>query len=330
MPSSIKRPAATSAAMALVLAATSAAAQDWPTQTITMIVPFPAAGATDLVARRLGDGLSQALGQPVIIENRPGAAGSIGTTVAARAEPDGHTLLVGTVGTHGINPSLYNELQYDAVEDFEPVILLQSAPNVIVVNNDLPIETIDDLIEYAREQGGALNFASSGIGTSLHLSAEMFKHEAGITMEHVPYTGSAQVLPSVISGETELAFDNLPPAYPQIVNGSLRAIAVTTQERSEALPDVPTIAESATAVDLSGFEASTWFALFAPAGTAPEIVARLNELSNEILSDPETIEFFAIGGGIPGGGSPDDLAAHVASEIERWGAVIEGAGIPKQ
>jgi tripartite-type tricarboxylate transporter receptor subunit TctC len=307
-----------------------AGAQDWPNRTITMIVPFPAGGATDIVARKMAQELGTALGQTVIVENRPGAGATIGTTVAAQAEPDGHTLLIGTVGTHGINPSLYAQLAYDAVADFDPVILLQTTPNVVLVNNDLPVETMEDLVEYARANPGILNYASSGIGTSIHLAGEMFADATGLDMTHVPYPGSAQVLPAVMAGESQLVFDNMPPAYPFIQNGSLRAIAVTSPERSRALPDLPTVAESTSIPELSDFDATSWFAMFVPDGTPPEIIERLNTLSNEILSDPETAEFLSVGGASPGGGTPQELADRVTSEIERWAQVIEDAGIPKQ
>jgi tripartite-type tricarboxylate transporter receptor subunit TctC len=235
-------------------------------------VPFPAGGTTDILARAAAQKLSEAWGQQVIVDNRPGAGGNIGAELVAKAAPDGYTLLMGTVGTHAINSSLYAKMPYDHVKDFAPVILVAGVPNVLVVNPDLPIKTVAELIAYAKANPGKLNFASSGSGTSIHLSGELFKVMAGVQMTHVPYKGSAPALTDLIGGQVQLMFDNLPSSLPQIKGGKLRAVAVTSATRAAALPDVPTVAESG----LPGFEASSWFGILAPAGTSKEIIAKIN------------------------------------------------------
>ncbi|WP_246332882.1 Bug family tripartite tricarboxylate transporter substrate binding protein [Aureimonas mangrovi] len=323
-------------AVAAALAATavmtgSAFAQGaWPARNVTIIVPYSAGGATDILARKVAEELTGELGRTFIVDNRPGAGATLGTTLAAQARPDGYTLFLGQVSSHGIAPNLYTTLQYDAVEDFEPIVMLESIPNLVVVNNDLPVTTLDELIEYARENPGALNFASSGTGASTHLSGEMFKSRTDTEMTHIPFPGSAQAVTAVMSGETQVTFDNMPSAYPHVRSGNMRALAVTSAERSPAAPDVPTVAEASTVVDLSGFEAASWFALFAPSGTPQEVITAVNEATNRILEKPSMIEFMRDGGGTPGGGTPQDLADHVTAELAKWGQVIEEAGVPKQ
>src|SRR5438552_13835540 len=244
-----------------------ASAQTYPTRPIRLVVPFPAGGTTDILAREVGQRLSMTLGQPVVIDNRPGAAGNIGADLVAKSAPDGYTLLMGTVGTHAINASLYAKMPYDHVKDFAPIILVAGVPNVLVVNPSLPVNSVQELIAYAKANPGKLNFASSGPGTSIHLSGELFKVMAGVQMTHVPYKGSAPALQDLLGGQVQLMFDNLPPSLPHIKAGKLRALAVTSVARSPALPDVPTIAESG----LPGFEASSWFGILVPAGTPSAI-----------------------------------------------------------
>src|SRR5690349_12578544 len=241
----------------------------YPTKPIRLIVPFPPAGTTDILARAVAQKLSETWGQQVVVDNHPGAGGNIGSDIVAKASPDGYTLLMGTVGTHAINPSLYAKMPYDHVKDFAPVILVAGVPNVLVVNPALPVKSVQELIVYGKANPGKLNFASSGNGTSIHLSGELFKTMTGIQMTHVPYKGSSPALTDLIAGQVQLMFDNLPSSLQFIKAGKLRALAVTSLERSSALPDVPTLAESG----LPGFEVSSWFGVLAPAGTPNDIIA---------------------------------------------------------
>jgi tripartite-type tricarboxylate transporter receptor subunit TctC len=306
----------------LALTATGAAAQTYPTKPIRLVVPFPAGGTTDILAREVGQRLSTSLGQPVVIDNRPGAAGNIGSELVAKSAPDGYTLLMATVGTHAINPSLYAKLPYDHVADFAPVILVASVPNVLEVTPSLPVNSVADLIKLAKEKPGQINFASSGSGTSIHLSGELFKTMAGVDMTHVPYKGSAPALADLIGGQVQVMFDNLPSSLPQIKAGKLRAIAVTSAQRAPALPNVPTIAESG----LPGFEASSWFGVVAPAGTPPAIVARLNADLNLWLQTPDAREKLLAQGAAAAGGSPEQFATHIRAETEKWAKVVKASG----
>jgi tripartite-type tricarboxylate transporter receptor subunit TctC len=235
----------------LALFAVIASAQTYPTKPIRLVVPFPPGGATDILARDVAQKLTEAWGQQVIVDNRPGAGGNIGSELVAKAAPDGYTLEMGTVGTHAINASLYAKMPYDHVKDFAPVILVAGVPNVLVVNPEVPANSVTELIAYAKANPGKLNFASSGNGTSIHLSGELFKVMAGVQMTHVPYKGSSPALQDLLGGQVQLMFDNLPPSLPQIKAGKLRALAVTSLARAPALPDVPTMAEAG----LPGYEA---------------------------------------------------------------------------
>ena len=311
----------TALALAFLAVATSAPAQ-YPTKPIKLIVPFPPAGSTDLSARAVAGKLGERLGQPVIIENKPGAGGNIGTDVVAKAPPDGYTLLVGTVGTHAINPSLYSKMPYDHIKDFVPVILLSSTPNVLVVYPGLPVNSVADVIKLAKAKPGELNFASSGSGTSIHLSGELFKSMAGLQITHIPYKGSGPMQIDLISGQVNMSFDNLSAAMAQIKGGKLKALAVTGKQRSPMLPDVPTVAESG----LPGYEAISWNGVFAPAGTPKEIVDKLAREIDAILKTPETRKFFAEQGGEVGGGTPDQLAAFVRAETAKWSKVVKESG----
>ena len=306
----------------LALTAVGAPAQTYPTKPIRLVVPFPAGGTTDILAREVGQTLSASLGQPVVIDNRPGAAGNIGSELVAKSAPDGYTLLMGTVGTHAINPSLYARLPYDHVADFAPVILVARVPNVLEVTPSLPVYSVADLIKLAKQSPGRINFASSGSGTSIHLSGELFKTMAGVDMTHVPYKGSAPALTDLIGGQVQVMFDNLPSSLPQIKAGKLRAIAVTSTQRAPALPDVPTIAESG----LPGFEATSWFGVVAPAGTPPAIVARLNADVNQWLQTPDAKEKLLAQGAAAAGGSPEQFAAYIRAETEKWAKVVKASG----
>jgi tripartite-type tricarboxylate transporter receptor subunit TctC len=312
------------AALAAVLAliAAGAAAQNYPTKPIRLVVPFPPGGTTDILAREVGQRLSASLGQTVVIDNRPGAGGNIGAELVAKSAPDGYTLLMCTVSTHAINPNLYAKLPYDHVADFAPVILVASVPNVLEVTPSLPVNSVADLIKLAKEKPGQINFASSGSGTSIHLSGELFKTMAGVDMTHVPYKGSAPALTDLIGGQVQVMFNNLPSSLPQIKAGKLRAIAVTSAQRAPALPNVPTIAESG----LPGFEATSWFGVVAPAGTPPAIVARLNADMNQWLQTPEAREKLLAQGAAAAGGSPEQFAAYIRAETEKWAKVVKASG----
>jgi tripartite-type tricarboxylate transporter receptor subunit TctC len=294
----------------------------YPSRPIRLVVPFPPGGATDILARDVAQKLTEAWGQSVVVDNRPGAGGNIGSELVAKAPPDGYTLLMGTVGTHAINASLYAKMPYDHIRDFAPVILVAGVPNVLVVNPALPVNTVAELIAYAKANPGKLNFASSGNGTSIHLSGELFKVMAGVQMTHVPYKGSAPAVADLISGQVQLMFDNLPPSLPQIKAGKLRALAVTSSTRAPALPDVPTMAEAG----LPGFEASSWFGVLAPAGTPPAIVAKLNAEIARWLATPEAKERLSKQGADAAGGSPEDFVKHIAAETTKWAKVVKDSG----
>ncbi len=308
--------------MLLALSAALASAQSYPTKPIRIVVPFPPGGATDILARDVAQKLTEAWGQQVIVDNRPGAGGNIGSELVAKSAPDGYTLEMGTVGTHAINASLYAKMPYDHVKDFVPVILVAGVPNVLVVNPAVPVNSVAELIAYAKANPGKLNFASSGSGTSIHLSGELFKVMAGVQMTHIPYKGSAPALQDLLGGQVQLMFDNLPPSLPQIKAGKLRALAVTTATRAPALPDVPTIAEAG----LPGFESSSWFGLLAPAGTPPAIVVKLNAEVAKWLATPDAKERLAKQGANAVGGSPEDFEKHIAAETVKWAKVVKDSG----
>ena len=306
----------------LAIVAAWASAQAYPVKPIRIVVPFPPGGATDILARDVAQKLTEAWGQQVIVDNRPGAGGNIGSELVAHSAPDGYTLEMGTVGTHAINASLYAKMPYDHVKDFAPVILVAGVPNVLVVNNAVPANSVAELIAYAKANPGKLNFASSGNGTSIHLSGELFKVMAGVQMTHIPYKGSAPAMQDLLGGQVQLMFDNLPPSLPQIKGGKLRALAVTSSTRAPALPDVPTIAESG----LPGFEASSWFGILAPAGTPPAIIAKVNAEVNKWLGSPEGKEKLAAIGANAAGGSPEDFARHIQTETAKWAKVVKESG----
>jgi tripartite-type tricarboxylate transporter receptor subunit TctC len=309
---------------AAVIAIAPAAAQgpDYPTKPIRIVVPFPAGGATDLFARAAAQKMTEAWGQSVVVDNRPGAGGNIGTELVAKALPDGYTLEMGTVGTHAINASLYAKMPYDHVKDFAPIILVAGVPNVLVVHPSVPANSVQELIAYLKANPGKVNFASSGSGTSIHLSGELFKVMAGVQMTHIPYKGSAPALQDLLGGQVQLMFDNLPPSLPQIKAGKLRALGVTSTARAPALPEVPTIAESG----LPGFDASSWFGLLAPAGTPPAIVAKINAEIAKWLATPEAKEKLLAAGANAAGGTPDDFARHIAAETAKWAKVVKESG----
>jgi len=310
------------AIVALVAPLASAQPGTYPAKPIRLVVPFPPAGTTDILARAVAQKLSETWGQQVVVDNHPGAGGNIGSDIVAKASPDGYTLLMGTVGTHAINPSLYAKMPYDHVKDFVPVILVAGVPNVLVVNPSLPVKSVQELIAYGKANPGKLNYASSGNGTSIHLSGELFKTMTGVEMTHVPYKGSSPALTDLMGGQVQLMFDNLPSSLSFIKAGKLRALAVTSAERSAALPDVPTLAESG----LPGFEASSWFGVLAPAGTPKPIVDKINGAVVAWLATPEAKEKLSSQGAIAAGGPPDAFAKHIAVETAKWAKVVKASG----
>lgn len=307
-----------------LLASIGAEAQPYPNRPVRVIVPFAAGGTTDIFARFVADKLSQSLGQQFIIENRGGAGGNIGADAVAKAPPDGYTLVMGTVGTHAINASLYARMPYDPLTDFAPVAFTAGVPNLMVVNpKTVKATNVKDFIVEAKAATKKFNMASSGNGTSIHLSGEMFKQATGVEMPHVPYRGSGPAINDLVGGQVEVMFDNLPSSIEQAKAGNLRALAVTSATRSPALPDVPTLAESG----LPGFEASSWFALFAPKGTPAEITTKLNAEVVKALQTPELKARFAELGGEIKLMSPDELMAYVRAEHAKWAATVKAAGV---
>jgi tripartite-type tricarboxylate transporter receptor subunit TctC len=300
-----------------------ARAQDYPSQPVRFVVPFAPGGTTDVLARLVGEKLSASLGQQFVVDNQAGAGGNIGTAQVAKAKPDGYTLLMGTVGTHAINASIYPRLPYDPIKDFAPVTLVATVPNVLVVNPEVPANSVAELILLAKEKPGELNFASSGNGTSIHLSGELFKSMTGVDMVHVPYKGSGPAVVDLLGGQVQMMFDNLPSSAPQITAGKLRPLGVTSKERSPTLPDVPTIAEAG----LPGYEALSWFGVLAPAGTPDAIVAKLQEEIAAALADPAMRERLAELGAVPVGDTPAEFADFISAETAKWAKVVQEAGI---
>ena len=294
-------------------------AQNYPSKPIRLVVTFPTGGAPDTLARIFSE--KAQLGHPVVVDNKPGAGGNIGSDFVAKSAPDGYTIVMGTVGTHSINGSLYKKMTYDMTRDFAPISLIANAPNLLVVNNDLPVKTVPELIQYMKANPNKLSFGSPGIGTSVHVSGELFKSLTGTQMTHAPYKGRQFAIPDLIGGSIQLMFDNMPSALPMAKEGKIRALAVTTAKRSAAAPDIPTVAES-----LPGFEATTWFALFAPAGTPKAVIERLHAETVRIFKLPDIQERLAKLGLEPVLSSPEELARYQASEIVKWTKVVKDSG----
>jgi tripartite-type tricarboxylate transporter receptor subunit TctC len=309
-------------AAALAFAGAAAAQTAFPVKPIRFVVPFPAGGPLDIVARAIGQDLNKSWGQPVIVDNRPGAGGNIGADLVAKAPPDGHTILMGAVSTHAINPTLYSKLPYDPVKDFAPVTLVTSVPNVLVLHPSVPARNVRELIAIAKARPGQLNFASGSTGSAGHLAGELFKAMAGVDMVHIPYKGAAPAVVDLLAGHVSLMFDNMSSALPNIKSGRVRAIAVTTLKRSPMLPAVPTISDSG----LRGFDISTWVGVFAPGGTPPAIVARLNAEIVRALATGEMKERLAALGAEPVGNKPDEFAAFIKAEIPKYAKVIQASG----
>ncbi len=321
--------AGAAALVAAALAGPVRAQAAWPARPIRIVVPFPAGGTTDILARAMAPELQKALGQPVVVDNKPGAGGNTGTAEVAKSPADGYTLLMGTVGTHAINASLYPKLPYDPVKDFVPVALVAGVPNVLVMNpasmQRYGVASVPDLVRAAKAHPGKLNYASSGNGTSIHLSAELFKSMTGTYMLHIPYRGSGPALIDLMGGSMDLMFDNLPSAMPHIRSGKLKALAVTSAARSPALPDVPTVAEAGGKA-LEGFEASSWFGLLAPAGTPAEAVQRVGQETAKALATPAIKERLQAQGALPSGIGSVEFAKFIAAESAKWAKVVKASG----
>ena len=286
------------------------------------MVPYPAGGPLDTVARLLGQKLSESTKQPVIVDNKPGAGGNIGADAVAKSPPDGYTILMGAVATHAINPTLYASMPYDAQKDFIAVTQVASTPNVLVVNPSVPAGTVRDFIAYAKSHPGKLNFGSGSTGSAGHLAGELFKAMAGIDMTHVPYKGAAPAMNDLIGGQIQLMFDNLASSLGQVKAGRIKALAVTTAKRSALAPGLPTIAESG----LPGFDISTWFGIFVPAGTPREVVDKLYAEFHRALAMPDIREKMLALGAEPVGSKPDEFAAYIRAEADKYARVIRASG----
>jgi tripartite-type tricarboxylate transporter receptor subunit TctC len=300
-----------------------ALAETWPTRPIRFIVPFAPGGGGDVVGRIIGQRMSEQLGKPLVIDNRAGGGGTLGCELAAKAAPDGYTLLLGNVGPIAVGPALYPKLAYDPVRDFAPVTMIASFPNLLVANPGLPFKTVPELVAYAKSRPGTLNFASAGAGTSTHLAGELFKSVAGIDVVHVPYKGGAAAMTDIIAGQVAYYFGTMPSSMPLAKAGKLRALAVTSLTRSPAAPEVPTIAESG----YPKFETAAWYGLMFPTGTPREIVARTNAATIVVLALPDIRERLVHEGSEPLGSTPGQFSAYIKSEIAKWSAVVKAANL---
>lgn len=301
------------------LASPLAFGQSWPTAPVKLVVPYPPGGVTDIAARVVGKRLGELLGQPVVIDNKAGAGGSIGTGMVSKAAPDGYTILMGTNATHGTNPNTFAKLSYDAVKDFAPVIQVAQTPLLVVVHPSVPAKDIRQLIDWLKRGGKQVSYASTGAGGGNHLTVEYFKMITGTEMMHVPYKGSAPALTDLMGGQVQVMFDNPASSLPLVKSGKLRALAVTSPKRAVDMPDLPTVSESG----VPNFEASNWLGIYAPAGTPPEIVARLNEAVAAALKTPEVAESLRKSGLEPVGGTPAQLAQLTRDDIRKWETVVK-------
>lgn len=315
--------AAMAAALLGIAGAHAQSADNWPTKPVRFIVPFGAGGTTDLFARMIGEHLQAKWGQAFVIENRAGAAGNVGVEALAKSPADGYVIGMGTVSTHAINPALYKEkIPFNNIRDFAPVSLIALVPNVLVVNPDrIKAKSVPELVDYIKANPGKVTFASSGVGTSIHLAGELMQQMIGGKMVHVPYRSSGQVMNDLIGGQVDLAFDNAPLAWPQVQGGKLRGLAVTTLERQPFAPDLPTMDEH-----IKGFEATSWHGVFAPAATPPAIVDKLSKEIQAFLRQPATEAKLKELGSIRVGSTPDEFKAHIIAETAKWGPVVEKSG----
>jgi tripartite-type tricarboxylate transporter receptor subunit TctC len=306
----------------LACAASLVQAQAWPSRPIKYIVPFAPGGTTDILARMLAPKLSEALGQPVVVENKPGQAGSLGAAELARAAPDGHTIGGGTISSHAINVSLYSKLPYDPLKDFSPITMLATLPNMLVVHPSIPANSVQELVAFLKANPNRHSFGSAGNGTSQHMSGELFKTMTGVQMQHIPYKGSGPMIPDLLAGTISMSFENITTAYPPVKAGRLKALAVTSARRSFVAPEVPTLAEAG----LAGYDISSWQALFAPAGVPKPIVDRLYGETAKALKAPEVTKRLQELGLDAGGITPEELTAVIRSEIPKLGKVVRESG----
>jgi len=300
-----------------LLAGAPAQAQSYPNKPIRLIVPFPAGGATDIFARAVSQKLGEKLGTTIVVDNKPGAGGTIGSDLAAKAVPDGYTLLLSTTSTHSIAPSFGSKLPYDAVADFTPIAHVGSAPSIMLVPNTSPARTVKEWVEYARKNPGRLNYASSGNGTVVHLGTEYFKAQAGLFLVHIPYRGTALAIPDLVSGKVDVLLDSLPSGLPHVKQGRLRALGITSLKRSPLLPDLPAISES-----VPGYESVTWFGVYGPKGLPADIVAKVNTGLNQALREADVKDRLAQLGIEPAGGTPQQFAAMTNADRAKWKKII--------
>jgi tripartite-type tricarboxylate transporter receptor subunit TctC len=299
-----------------------ACAQEYPTKSVRLIVPFPPGGSLDFAGRLIAQKLTEAWGQSVVVENKPGAGGNIGADLVAKSAPDGYTILLGALSTHAVNPNLYARMPYDAVKDFAPITLVAITPNVLVVNASSPVQNVREFIAYTKANPGKLSFGSGSNGSAGHLAGELYKVETGTDSVHIPYKGGAPATQALLAGDTQFMFDNLANAMAQVKAGKLRALAVTTAKRSSLAPELPTMAEAG----LSGFDISTWYGLFAPAGTPVPIIAKWNAEVNKILKTPNIRARFVEDGAEPAPDSPEEFARFIAAELGKYARIIKASG----
>ena len=314
-----RRTVLAAAAAACATVALPAVAATWPERPVKIIVPYPPGGITDIVGRSIAERLAETLRQPVVVDNRAGAGGTIGASEAARAAADGYTLFIGTSATNGTNPSTFKELRYKPETDFAPIALAATAPLMIIVNPSVPARSLPEFIRYLKANPGKVNYASTGNGGSVHLTTELFAMQTGTSLQHVVYKGSAPALNDLMGGHVQVMFDNVPSAAPLAASGKVRALAVTSARRTGLAPEIPTVAE----VAVPGFESLSWIALYAPAGTPPAVVRQLNEAANAALKNPKLLATFQKAGLDPVGGTPEDLARYQAAEIAKWANVVK-------
>ncbi|MBP6368984.1 MAG: tripartite tricarboxylate transporter substrate binding protein [Burkholderiales bacterium] len=312
-------------ACALVLAATpvhDAAAQAFPSKPVKLVIPFPPGGSLDNIGRLIAQKLSEAWGQQVLIENKPGAGGNIGADAVAKSPADGYTVVMGALSTHAVNPNLYAKMPYDAAKDFAPISLVAITPNVLIVNAAMPVASVKEMIAYAKANPGRTNFGSGSNGSAGHLAGELFKLETGTDVAHIPYKGGAPALQALLAGDTQFMFDNLANAMAQVKGGKVRAIAVTTAQRSKLAPDLPTMAEAG----MPGFDISTWFGLLAPAGTPPDVIAKWNADVVKVLNSPDVREKMLAQGAEPSPQAPAEFASFIAREREKYARIVKASG----
>jgi len=311
---------------AALLAVGNVAAQQYPSKPIRLIVPFTPGGTTDILARMVGQKLAEAVGVQVVIDNRPGAAGNIGAGIAAKAEPDGYTLLMGHIGTLAVNPWIYDKLPYDPIRDFAPITLVAMVPSMLAIHPSLPVKSVKELIAFAKARPGQLNYGSTGAGGTPYLAVEYLKLMAGLDIVEVRYKGASPLTTDLMTGQISLTITGIPALLPQVKSGRIRALAVSSATRSAAVPELPTISEAG----LPGYKATAWYGILAPARTPGAIIAKLNARINKGLKQPDVAERLAAEGAETAGGTPEEFAAFIRAETERWGKVLKAAGVKAQ